>query len=236
MVDGIDGSGKGTIIKIWKEHLINTGHKVFDLKKYWQNTGRYPDIKKIESYDFIFSCEPTYTGIGNVIRQELIKNGTNYPPKAIAEAFSIDRLVLYTKIIIPMLKAGKHIIQDRGISSSLAYQTLQHKELTYDIISNLTGNKIALEYNPDHLVLADLPPEEAIKRLDTRLEKNDNVIFEKLDFLKKLHMKYHSTEFQNLFINRNTKINRLSTNVKIDIMKKEAKKLLINLLKKTNVQ
>ena len=230
MLDGIDGCGKSTIIQAWKDYLTTQGNAIFDLKKYWQETGRYPEFSELKNYTFIFSCEPTYVGIGNVIRQELVKNGNNYPAKATAEAFSLDRLILYTKLIIPLIKNGCCVIQDRGVSSSLAYQTTQNPELTLKFLSSLTGNKLALTYRPDYLVLLDLKPEEAIKRLGKRTNKKDDAIFEKLSFLKKLYKQYHSSAFKKIFTKHGSKINLLPTNVKIDIMKQQAVDLLKTIL------
>lgn len=222
MLDGIDGCGKSTIIHAWKDYLTAQGNAVFDLKKYWQETGRYPELSELKSYPFVFSCEPTHTGIGQVIREELVKNDKSYPAGAIAEAFSLDRLILYNKIIIPLLQNNICIIQDRGISSSLAYQSIQSKDLNLKTVASLIGNKLALKHCPNYLVLLNLPPKEAIKRLGGRNNKQDDSIFERLDFLKKLHKQFHSTEFQNIFIKRGTKIHLLPTNVKIDIMKQQA--------------
>ena len=136
MLDGIDGSGKSTILQAWKEDLAAQGNGIFDLKNYWQTAGRYPELSEMKAYDFIFSCEPTYTGVGSVIRDELVRR-PGYPPQAIAHAFSLDRLVLYTKIIIPLLKEGKCVIQDRGVSSSLAYQSLQSEDLSFEKLAAL---------------------------------------------------------------------------------------------------
>lgn len=227
MLDGIDGCGKSTIIQAWKDYLTAQGNAIFDLKKYWQETGHYPELSELKNYTFVFSCEPTYTGVGNVIRQELVKNGSHYPARAVAEAFSLDRLVLYTKLIIPLLKNDCCVIQDRGVSSSLAYQSTQNPELTLKLLSSLTGNQLALKYRPDHLVLLDLKPEEAIKRLGKRTGKKDDAIFERLSFLKKLYKQYHSSAFKNIFTKHGAKIHLLPTNVKIDIMNQQA----INLLK-----
>lgn len=222
MLDGIDGCGKSTIIQAWKNYLTSQGNAVFDLKKYWQETSRYPELSEVKAYPFVFSCEPTYTGVGQVIRQELVKIGNNYPTRAMADAFSLDRLILYKKIIIPLLQKNVCVIQDRGISSSLAYQSIQSRELNLKIIASLTGNQLALKYRPDYLVLLDLSPEEAIKRLGARNDKKDDSVFERLEFLKKLHKQFHSTAFQNIFTKRGTKINLLPTDVKIDIMKQQA--------------
>jgi dTMP kinase len=223
MIDGIDGSGKSTVVQAFKEYLANEGNAIFDLKNYWKEQGRYPELSEIKSYDFIFSCEPTRVGIGQVIRDELIKQGNNYPTRAIAEAFSLDRLVLYNKIIIPLLLTEKTIIQDRGISTSLAYQP--SKTLSLKNIKNLVGNKLALKYRPDHLILLDIDPKLALQRLDNRNKKKDNAIFEQLNYQKKNAKKFKSKEFQNIFLKQKTCIHYLPTDENIDIMKVKVIKL-----------
>jgi dTMP kinase len=230
MLDGIDGSGKSTILNAWKDFISAEGNAIFDLKSYWQEKGEYPDIKELRSYEFIFSCEPTYTGVGKVIREELVREGTSYPPLAVAEAFSLDRLVLYNKIIIPLLKEGKCVIQDRGVSSSLAYQSTQDEDLTFLKLLELPGNQLAMEYRPDYLVLLELSAEEAVARLAGRNNKKDDVIFEQLNFLTRLEKQYQSDEYRNLFIDRGTNIKQLPTNVNIDIMKEQAVILLRRIL------
>jgi len=62
MLDGIDGSGKGTVISAWKEYLIQSGRTVFDLVKYWKENKKYPEYSAIKNYEIIFSGEPTYVG------------------------------------------------------------------------------------------------------------------------------------------------------------------------------
>jgi len=222
MIDGIDGSGKSTVIKAWKDYLAKQGHPIFDLKKYWIKNKCYPEIKELNAYDYIFSCEPTYVGIGEVIRKELISNKNDYSAQAIAEAYSLDRLILYNKIIIPLLSKNKTVIQDRGISSSLAYQSLQDKKLDIKTLSELTGNKLALKYRPDHLIILDVSAESTTKRLLKRTSKKDDAIFEKINFQKKLTKKFKSQNFKNVFLKRKTKIHYLPADVKIDIMNKEA--------------
>lgn len=225
MIDGIDGSGKSTVTSTWKEYLTSQGNAIFDLKGYWQANHEYPPLSELKSYDFIFSCEPTFAGVGKVIREELIKNGNNYPPQAIAEAYSLDRLVLYKKILIPLLEDKKFIIEDRGVSTSLAYQKSQGLE--YNFLTELPGNKLALENRPDHLVLMKITAEAALNRLKSRMEKDDDAIFEKFEILKKITDVYQSEEYQKLFTDRGSKFDYLNAEVEIDIMKQDS----VNLLK-----
>lgn len=230
MIDGIDGSGKSTAVQAWKDYLTDQGNAIFDLKHYWQTTGKYPELEELKKYDFVFSCEPTYTGVGKVIREELVRTGTNYPPRAIVEAFSLDRLVLYNKIIIPLLADGKVVIQDRGVSTSLAYQSLQNPEFTYEKIAEFVGNKLALEHRPDHLVIAKISAEKAAARLGSRLDKNDDAIFEKIDFLKKAAGVFYSDQYQNIFKEKGSAVHYLNTENEIDIMKQEAVDLFKKLI------
>lgn len=231
MIDGIDGSGKSTIVKAWKEYLTNQGNAIFDLKEYWLEQGKYPEFHELKSYDFIFTSEPTFIGIGKVLREELIKKTNHYPEKAIAHAFSLDRIVLYNKIIIPALKENKCIISDRGVSTSLCYQTLSGKLSTKEL-TEMVGNSLALEYAPDHLVILKVDPKIALSRLEKRSEKQDNAIFEKLDFQTAAAKLFYSEEFKALFEAHGTKVHYLPGADSIDIMKAEAIKLLNQILTK----
>ena len=42
MIDGIDGSGKSTVLEAWKNQLAGEGHAIFDLKNYWQTQKNIP--------------------------------------------------------------------------------------------------------------------------------------------------------------------------------------------------
>lgn len=231
MIDGIDGSGKSTIVNAWKDHLKAKGYGLLDLKAHTEATGNYPAQSELKAYDFVFSCEPTYAGIGRVIREELIKNGSAYPPLAVAQAYSLDRLVLYTKTLLPALANDTVVIQDRGVSSSLAYQPLMTKKLTAAVLAKLPGNALALKHAPDHLVIMDTGADVASARLAGRSGKQDDSMFEKTAFLKKLAKVYKSPGYKAIFTKHGTKVHYLPGNQKIDIIRKEAVKLLESILK-----
>jgi len=229
MIDGIEGSGKSTVIEAWKKYLTNQANTIFDLKEYWKTRGVYPDYQELHSYDFIFSAEPTYLGIGKAIREEIIRRGTDYPERAIAESYSLDRLILYKKIIIPAIKDNKCVIQDRGIATSLCYQAIS-KNLSVKFLTELPGNALALQNRPDHLIIMKMSPEIALERLKKRYEKQDNVIFDRINFQKKAAARYASSDYQKLFLDRGTKIHYLSADAEIGIMNKEAVALLKKIL------
>ena len=73
MVDGLDGSGKGTVINTLKKHLEEKGKKVFDLREHCKQHTAFPEFKEIKDYDVIVSTEPTYSYIGKAIREEIVK-------------------------------------------------------------------------------------------------------------------------------------------------------------------
>ena len=108
MVDGIDGSGKGTIVNTIQKYLKNKNKKIFNLTQYFKKYNSFPKHETILKYDIIISGEPTYAGIGSVIRNEIIKkNSRQYSALSTAQAFSLDREILYKKIILPLLKENK---------------------------------------------------------------------------------------------------------------------------------
>lgn len=225
MLDGIDGSGKSTIIDAWKEDLKTQGKSVFELKAYWRDHGNHPPLELLMDYDVIISAEPTYVGIGQAIRTEMITQGAAYSATATASAYALDRLILYTKLLVPLRAAGKLIIQDRGVSTSLCYQPIQG-DISMATVAALEGNAFCLSHAPDVLILAHIPPTKAIERLGTRTDKQDNAQFEQLSFLTRAHETFHSDAYQALFTAHGTTVRTIDTSVGPSAMKEEAIRLL----------
>lgn len=231
MIDGIDGSGKSTIVSAWKKYLSDSGYKIFDLKKYFLENNRYPEIEEFINYDFIFSAEPTHVGIGKILREELASTKNSYPPESIAEGHSLDRIILYNKVLIPALKNNQSIIQDRGLSTSLVYQPAHDSTLTLEKVAGYVGNRLAATHRPDHLVLMDIDARIACQRLITRHDKMDNAVFEKKEFLEKAAPKFKEEKLKNFFLNLGTQMHYLSGEEKIDIMEAQAISLLKEIIK-----
>jgi dTMP kinase len=212
MIDGLDGSGKGTVINALKEFLENNNKKVFDLREHWKKYNEIPELEEIEKYDVICSSEPTFSGVGKVIREEIIRsNKRQYSGITTAYAFALDREILYKKLLIPAKKAGKIIIQERGITTSLVYQPVQNEKIVLNDIINLPGNQLAIKNSPDILIIVKVEPETVIERLSKR-EKKDHAIFENLMFQKKVQARFESDWLKKLFSHYKSKIIYLDTN------------------------
>jgi len=197
MIDGLDGSGKGVIIDALKEWAEAQGMKVLDLREYCKKN-ELPEPEEIREYEVIVSAEPTFFYVGKAIREEFIKaSNRSYSAMSIAYAFSLDREILYKRVIIPAIKEGKYIFQERGITASLIYQPVQDRIQLSELL-RLPGNKLAVQYAPHLLMVAQVSPETVIQRLNKR-QKKDNSIFDNISFQRKLEERYNSPWLKNLF-------------------------------------
>lgn len=95
-VEGIDGSGKTTIVKFLAEEL------------------------KKRSYDVVTFKEPTDSEYGRKIRKILREKSLN--PEKELELFIKDRELNVQKNVLPALRSGKVVIMDRYYYSTIAYQ------------------------------------------------------------------------------------------------------------------
>ena len=101
MVDGPDGAGKGEIINSIEEFLM------------------------CNDFHFISTSEPTKSGMGGFIREIMITGQKMYSAAETARAFAADRKCHMKNVVLPALNKGTIVAQDRGLPSSLAYQTAQ---------------------------------------------------------------------------------------------------------------
>jgi len=211
MLEGIDGAGKGIIGKeLLKQFPANN---IFDLDQYFETHQDYPTAEIWENFPVISSSEPTYGTVGKYIREELTNKDKSYSSAALAQAYALDRQVLYEKVILPALEKGKIIIQSRGFVSSIVYQNLgaNNNGLPLEEILKLPGNQLALQRTPDYVIIPKLnDAKQAFERLLGR-EKQDNSIFEKLDFLTKAQLKYQGDELREFLENHGSKVIYLDT-------------------------
>jgi dTMP kinase len=181
-------------------------------------------MEEVQEYDVLVSYEPTSSMIGKVIREELIRKNEKrkYSGLSTAQAFSLDREILYKKLLVPALQAGKTIFQERGIISSLVYQPIQLEQITLMDIMKLPGNAFAIKHAPSLLIIINLDPDIALKRLKER-KKQDHAIFEEVLFLRKIAARYKSDWIQKVFEKGGTKIVYIDTNPPATVEETEKK-------------
>ncbi|MGL5540272.1 MAG: dTMP kinase [Erysipelotrichaceae bacterium] len=145
--EGNDGSGKTTISKKVYEQLL------------------------AEGYDVVYTREPGGIAIAEQIR-EVILNPTNIAMDARCEAllYAASRRQHLVEKVIPALQAGKVVLCDRYIDSSLAYQGVG-RGLGFDDVFEM--NRFAIEsYLPDKTIFLQLDPRIGLQRIASRQHKD----------------------------------------------------------------
>ena len=223
IVDGITGSGKSTVLRSVDAWAQDCEHRVFRLND-WKEPAP-PTFEDIPDYDVYFTYEPTRSWVGAAIRYELSRADLPYGGEELAHAFALDRQMMYKRLIIPALKAGKTIIQDRGVSSSLVYQPIMDRSVPLETIMNLPGNKLALENVPTALILTSISANQAHERIKSRSDESKGVFVE-LEFLKKQEERYKSKWLRELFTSKGTDIFDLDTSDSLEQTNARAKQLI----------
>lgn len=228
--DGIAGSGKTTILSALADHFEQEGQNVFRLSDWFEVNDRPPTFPEVSDADILFTFEPTKAWIGAAIRSEMSRTDVPYSANTLAHAFALDRHVMYKRLIVPALRNGKTVIQDRGVSTSIVYQPVMDETIDLDAVVNLEGNAFALRWAPDRLVLTDIDPETAFERLRSRNEESRGV-FAKLDALKRWNKRFHSPWLNELFEKHGTTIDHIDTSTSKKDSIEQAKQIITSLLK-----
>jgi thymidylate kinase len=206
-------------VRIIAETLSKTKGPIFDAKKFALSHHSLPSWEDMAGCSLLVTTEPSYAWVGAGLREELVQHHDHpYSTLAIAQAFALDRLIHYKRLVLPARNHGCTIIQERGVSSSLAYQSCSETGLPMKIIAEIEGNAYALANPPDVLILARVPVDVALTRLESRTDKKDNAIFERRDFLERLDAQYDSPEFRSYVGAGATKIIDFSTDCDLAIM------------------
>lgn len=99
-IEGSDGTGKSTQIELAKHYSQQHG------------------------LDAVFVREPGATAFGNELRSLLLTNTKHHlSPEVELALFTADRLHTCNEIILPALTQGKTVISDRGVESTVCYQS-----------------------------------------------------------------------------------------------------------------
>lgn len=237
VIDAIDGAGKNTVVLALAHQLEQQGKKIFDLSVYCRKHQTLPDLSlpELQEADVLLCAEPTFSWIGSAIRDELSRSDTGraYDSRSIAQAFSLDRGILYKRIILPFLEAkpNRIVLQERGVISSFAYQPIHGEGITLEWLLSLEGNQIELSRSPEALFLLTIPFEVAQQRLAGRANKQDNAIFEEASFQQKMVERYRSPAVLEPYISRGTVIHSIDASRSPSEVGAEACALLAEILK-----
>lgn len=162
--EGCEGSGKSTQIRLLSEKLTADG------------------------VDFIITREPGGSDVAEQIRK-IILDGKNTAMCDECEAllYAAARVQHLKEIVAPALEAGKLVICDRYVDSSLAYQGAA-RGLGYDYIAEI--NSWALDkYAPDLTVFLNISPKSAFERKHGA-DKDDRIEALGLEFHDKVYNGY----------------------------------------------
>jgi len=137
--EGVEGSGKGTQIERAEAYLREAGH------------------------DVLVTREPGGTGFGEQVRRVVLDPKTGVlDPRAEALLFAASRAHTVSTVIRPALAAGRVVLCDRYVDSSLAYQGWARGLGEQDV---LTLNVWATQgLFPDLVVLLHIEPDQGLAR------------------------------------------------------------------------
>lgn len=143
-LEGPDGSGKSTIMKL--------------LGEYFQQKG----------IDFIMTREPGGTPIGEEIRNIILDYmNTDMSPETEALLYAASRGQHVHEKIIPAIRQGKVVLCDRFILSSLAYQGVG-RGLGIEEVKRINDFALRGIY-PDLILFFHIDPEITLKRKTDKL-------------------------------------------------------------------
>lgn len=237
VVDGLDGIGKGEIIRTLIGYEQRLGRNTFDAVSFSRAEEKgLPELSDFwdpprRHYHTIITAEPTYVGIGHVIRNEIIsKNKRTYTAEDETNAYSLDRLVQMKKVVAPAIINGIRTLQSRCVASTLTYQSLRaqdegrNPEDERKKILEHAGSRFQLEWAPDLLIIPTIENvQELMKRIGNRKEgeKYDNAIFENLKFQERLKPLYESSWLKEIFESKGTRVEYLDAGRNLEDSKKQ---------------
>ncbi|MCL1978442.1 MAG: dTMP kinase [Candidatus Bathyarchaeota archaeon] len=156
-IEGLDGSGKSTQARLLTKKLCQAG------------------------YAAVFTAEPSQGKIGKFIRSRLFEQ-ERMPTTVEALLFAADRIEHVQNIVVPALEAGKIVISDRYVYSSLAYQGSVGLNLGWIETINAYAQK------PDLSIFIDVAPEIVLERLKRKKSVMENL--QTQQYVQKIYQKY----------------------------------------------
>lgn len=202
VMEGPDGSGKTTQINLLEQYLKEAG------------------------YECLITREPGGTVIGEEVR-ELILNPEYKEMSPVTEMllYAASRAQLVHEVIGPALEAGRIVISDRFVDSSIVYQGIA-RNLGISTIAAVNAPGIGI-YRPDGIFFIDLSEAEGIRR-----KKNQK----KLDRMEQESIDFHhlvSEGYRKVLAER-PEVIKIDGGKDIDVIQKKIRNHVDELLKKKN--
>ncbi len=192
-----------------------------------EGTGKSTHIDFASKYlkdnkiDHIVTREPGGTPAGETIRKILLDNKSNLNPFEESLLFYASRIINYHNIILEALKNNKSVICDRFHYSTLVYQGLcssdKQVQKLHEVLDPYFSKRISLIFYLD----ADIPT--CLSRINRR-ETSDKFENRGESFLIKIKAFY-----EKIFKN-NSKVIKIDTNRKKEIVQNEIAKQLKKLI------
>ena len=161
-LEGIEGSGKSTNIKVINHYLDN------------------------KNIDYINTREPGGSDVGDHLRDILLNTEKKLSNETELLLMLADRVNHIETLINPSLNNGITVISDRYMDSSYAYQG-GGREMGLSNIRRIADNLNIIQ--PNLTLLFDLPVEMALERARSR-SKLDRFESEEIDFHQKIRDTY----------------------------------------------
>lgn len=202
VMEGPDGSGKTTQINLLEQYLKEAG------------------------YECLITREPGGTVIGEEVR-ELILNPEHKEMSPVTEMllYAASRAQLVHEVIGPALEAGRIVISDRFVDSSIVYQGIA-RNLGISTVAAVNAPGIGI-YRPDGIFFIDLSEAEGIRR-----KKNQK----KLDRMEQESIDFHhlvSEGYRKVLAER-PEVIKIDGGKNIDVIQKKIRNHVDELLKKKN--
>ena len=149
-----------------------------------EGCGKSTHVKRLAAHlDALVTREPGGTVIGTTLR-EIMANTANTHLSARAEALlmAADRAQHLHELVVPTLESGRHVVSDRSVYSSLAYQGYGRQ---LDLTQLRQFNDFAINSRCPDLVVylrVDLASVRArLQKRDTdRFEREDDAFFRRV--------------------------------------------------------
>jgi len=155
-LEGIDGCGKTTQVKLLAEYFKAQGKEV------------------------VTTREPRKEGLIGDLVGKILLGEIKVPAVSLQYLFSADRIIHHEELVLPSLKKGKVVITDRCFWSAIVYGILdrtggKYDKGTADLL--LISQSILSMYHqftvPDYTFYLKIPLEESMKRLGAKKEAKE---------------------------------------------------------------